>query len=513
VFTSAKNTISVGGVDARDGRLYKWSSLGPTFDGRIKPDVVAPSCYDSLSSSTSGVLAASKGTQDYEGKCGTSMAAPLVTGVIALMAERHGAGALQLRPSTYKAILIHSATDLSKPERYASREFDNPDTKEPVIYHAGPDFATGFGLVDPERAVSTIGDRSIWVERSVNQQGQTIELCAEVRDGAPEIKAVIAWDDLPGPTSGSATSPKLVNDLDLVLRAPDGTRHLPWTLDPLPVTSKPGEGDGDPISTSDIRPAKRGIDRRNNVELVSIPAPAAGRWQLQVTAYRLPQGGTQRFSLVSSHRVLQSCAFPEIALLRNSVAVGERASTMMGDAASGQSEDRARYTFTLGDREVVLVPGIADEVLASFANSQRKAAAVLLQLERPMTPELDDALRSAGFEIGAHLGGNAYTALLHAHVANNRPALPLRSMRPLGAEEKVGVRVLADIDARRTTLSVLFFESITSEVARSVLARHSSSFQESEFDGSWTVEINGDEIIGLAAEPFVHRIRKAESEQ
>ena len=34
-FTSAKNTISVGSIDTRDGRLSDFSSLGPTFDGRI----------------------------------------------------------------------------------------------------------------------------------------------------------------------------------------------------------------------------------------------------------------------------------------------------------------------------------------------------------------------------------------------------------------------------------------------------------------------------------------------
>ena len=86
-----------------------YSSLGPTYDGRIKPDLVAPGCRDSFS--LDGVWAAKSGSQEYAGTCGTSMAAPVVAGVIALMIDsyerQHGSAPVYL-PSTYKAVLVHT---------------------------------------------------------------------------------------------------------------------------------------------------------------------------------------------------------------------------------------------------------------------------------------------------------------------------------------------------------------------------------------------------------------------
>lgn len=154
VFTSAKNTISVGSVDTIDRRLSNFSSLGPTLDGRIKPDVVAPGCADSIASPSVGIQAADSNSQGYTGKCGTSMAAPVVSGIIASMMEQfqNTYGNLPSLPSTYKAMLIHTARDLVKAWKYATRDFDNPDIGDATIYHAGPDYSTGYGLVDAEMA-------------------------------------------------------------------------------------------------------------------------------------------------------------------------------------------------------------------------------------------------------------------------------------------------------------------------------------------------------------------------
>jgi subtilisin family serine protease len=88
VFTSAKNSISVGSVDVIDGRLSDFSSLGPTFDGRIKPDLMAPGCFDSIAAPSVGIQAARANSQGYTGMCGTSMAAPVVTGIVADLMEQ-----------------------------------------------------------------------------------------------------------------------------------------------------------------------------------------------------------------------------------------------------------------------------------------------------------------------------------------------------------------------------------------------------------------------------------------
>lgn len=307
-FTSAKNTISVGSIDTRDGRLSKFSSLGPTFDGRIKPDVVAPGCRDSIADPPGLIMAANNNTQGYAGDCGTSMAAPVVTGVIGLLMDQYTQtyGVFpNVNSSTYKAVLVHTARDQVKTRPHALREFDNPDTGSPVLYHAGPDFATGYGLVDAEGARNLIGASSHWTESSIAAIGTEQAWCINVAAGSAEVKATLVWDDEPGTTVSAQSVPKLINDLDLKLVQPRGAIVRPWTLDPLPLTQSPGNGALDPISPDDVHPAFRGVDRRNNVEMANVALPMEGVWQIVVRAYNLPLGRAQLYSLTSSHPLVQ----------------------------------------------------------------------------------------------------------------------------------------------------------------------------------------------------------------
>lgn len=319
VFTTAKNTISVGSLDTLDGRLSDFSSIGPTFDGRIKPDVVAPGCNDSIASPSVGIQAASSGSQGYTGKCGTSMAAPVVSGIVALLAEQYqatfGVAPSNLRPSTYKAILVQTADDREKTRAYLDREFNNPDTGQSLLYHAGPDFVTGFGLVNADEARRLIGDSSRWRESNAGTTGDVDTFCVSVLQGAEQLKVTLTWDDEPGDTTTAETTPKLVNDLDLTLTEPDtGNIFRPWTLDLLPLTANPGDGSADPITTADVKPAYRGVDRRNNVEMASVFLPRKGVWKAKVKAHNLPNGNVQRYSLATSHRILPTWLCPGIRL-------------------------------------------------------------------------------------------------------------------------------------------------------------------------------------------------------
>ncbi|MCF7805265.1 MAG: S8 family peptidase [Candidatus Marinimicrobia bacterium] len=76
----ADSVITVGAVDSK-GMVAGFSSRGPTYDGRIKPEVVAQGV---------GTIFA-KGTNDstYSSSSGTSLSTPLVAGVAALLLEGH----------------------------------------------------------------------------------------------------------------------------------------------------------------------------------------------------------------------------------------------------------------------------------------------------------------------------------------------------------------------------------------------------------------------------------------
>jgi subtilisin family serine protease len=82
-----------------------FSSRGPTGDGRLKPDLVAPG--EKVVSTLPG------GREDAMD--GTSMAAPHVSGAAALILERHAE--FIGRPAEIKRILCGTAVDLGR-ERY-----------------------------------------------------------------------------------------------------------------------------------------------------------------------------------------------------------------------------------------------------------------------------------------------------------------------------------------------------------------------------------------------------------
>jgi len=75
-----KYVIAVGAVDSL-GRIASFSSMGPTYDGRIKPDVCA------LGVSVFGASPSSKDTYVYAS--GTSLSCPIVAGIAALILSTH----------------------------------------------------------------------------------------------------------------------------------------------------------------------------------------------------------------------------------------------------------------------------------------------------------------------------------------------------------------------------------------------------------------------------------------
>jgi hypothetical protein len=256
----------------------------------------------------------------YSSSQGTSESAPAVTGSVALILQQFRDGlSIDVRnnpplPSTIKAILVQTADDLVHTSA-DPRDPDNPDTGTPVLYYEGPDFATGYGLVNVKAAVDLVaadpgpGSASRLIhEGELDAYGKDVYkmqlTSADIDSLGDELKFTLAWDDAAGSSATKETARKLVNDLDLTLVDPDGATHLPWTLDPLPINNcggaGPGCGDPDPITSDDIVPAKRAADHRNNVEMVQVSQPKPGRWLVVVDAHDVPEP-MQNYSLAGNH--------------------------------------------------------------------------------------------------------------------------------------------------------------------------------------------------------------------
>jgi serine protease AprX len=117
----------MGTVDRADDTVAAFSSRGPSpIDNGVKPDLVAPGvAIESIADPASTLFAVSSGSVTIGSAesirtpsiklSGTSMAAPVVTGTIALMLQANPA----LDPGTVKHILQSTAEQKSRYDRYA----------------------------------------------------------------------------------------------------------------------------------------------------------------------------------------------------------------------------------------------------------------------------------------------------------------------------------------------------------------------------------------------------------
>jgi hypothetical protein len=267
-FANAKNVLTVGAVNQlpygpvnrTDVTSSYFSSIGPTDDGRIKPDI----CGDGDNVLSTG----STSNTAYITESGTSMATPNVTGSLYLLQEYYAqknAGSF-MRSATLKALVCHTAFDAG---------------------NVGPDYTFGWGLLDMQKAAQAItskGDKSIISENTL-AQGQT-QTTSVTASGHGTLMATIAWTDLPGEVSTAGTlnlrTAKLVNDLDI--RISDGsTAYSAWVLNP-----------NIPAGT-----ATRGDNVRDNIEQVYIDNAIPGRtYTITVRHKGTLTSGLQAYSMV-----------------------------------------------------------------------------------------------------------------------------------------------------------------------------------------------------------------------
>ena len=255
---SAKNVIAVGAIDS-SGAIASFSSRGPARDGRVKPDVVARGT----------AVYSTRPADQYGNKQGTSMAAPAVTGMSALLIEqwrRTNANA-DPAPAVLKTLFIAGAEDLG---------------------NDGPDYTYGFGLVNAKNSVDLIvadGGAGRRVKTASVSQDAKFEVPMTVLAGQ-SVRVVLGWSDpevIIFPQDGIATA-ALVNDIDVRVISPTGETILPYVLDRTRPTFE----------------ATSGVNTIDNTEVIEIRNAAAGTYRIEVVGSRITAEAPQPFVLVTS---------------------------------------------------------------------------------------------------------------------------------------------------------------------------------------------------------------------
>jgi hypothetical protein len=270
--SGAKNHISVGALNSNDDSMTTFSSWGPTDDGRLKPDICAPGCQVG---GDFGIRSCSSNDDtSYVSMCGTSMACPVVCGLSALVLQDFQTqfpGQPLPRNATLKALWAQTAADLGNP---------------------GPDYQSGYGKVRAQAAVDLLRTGA-FVEAFATQDSRDVRT-VDVAPGTAELKVTLAWDDEPATPNVAAA---LVNDLDLWVTGPDGTRYYPWNLNPQ-----------DPAAPAD----RIQEDHTNNIEQVLVDSPQPGTWIVEVVGHNVP-AGPQSYSLAGdgAHNVATVISFPD----------------------------------------------------------------------------------------------------------------------------------------------------------------------------------------------------------
>ncbi|HJZ48928.1 MAG TPA: S8 family serine peptidase [Roseiflexaceae bacterium] len=277
--------------DNVDG-LAAFSGRGPADDGRIKPEIVAPgtNIVSTASHATGAFYPYGKYNADYAYDNGTSMSAPMISGLAALTRQWLTEARHLTAPSAalVKALLLNGARDLS-PGQYgtgAQRE----------IPQAWPNNAEGWGRAAITNTIALNGNQSIWlVDDSAGlPQGGSATYSLNVSAGAP-LRISIAWTDYPASPISSRT---LVNDLDLEVQPPSG-----------PLL----RGNASADLPANCRDATSGADRCDNVESLEIATPEAGVYTVRVRGAVVPQG-PQPFALVARAREIGDAALGAPAL-------------------------------------------------------------------------------------------------------------------------------------------------------------------------------------------------------
>jgi hypothetical protein len=264
------------------GQMAAWSSRGPTDDGRIKPDVVAPGSW--ILSGYSGLYRQGYGgatnpqnglhqwdgwgmplNADYKYMGGTSMSNPIAAGAATVVRDYYQkAHAVSASAALVKATLINSAVDMADENNDGANDNDFPI----------PNFHEGWGRVN----VANATDGSLLFVDNTTGIGTSGSAAYNYNVGTAgqPFKVTLVWSDYP---STAAAALNLVNNLNLVVTAPGGTTY---------------RGN---VFSGGWSTTGGSADTVNNVENVYVQSAAVGTWTVTVQGGNVPNG-PQPFALV-----------------------------------------------------------------------------------------------------------------------------------------------------------------------------------------------------------------------
>jgi subtilisin-like proprotein convertase family protein len=315
-------------------QVVAFSSRGPTSDGRLKPDIIAPGTFILSTRSTmiapnNTAWAAYPPSKFYFFMGGTSMATPLTAGAIGVIREFLRKKKAVSNPSAalLKAALIAGAQRLSG---YGTpgAVVDNDQGYGRLNLDAvlAPPLPTGSAFIEISPGLST---------------GEVYQTKIDIKSADVPLRVVLIYSDYPGPS--------LVNNLNLILIAPDGKRYA-----------------GNQASGAALT-----LDVKNNVEVIQVNDPEAGSWTLQVVGSNIPHG-PQDFALVYladlgealEKDVLRAEAAPNLAIPDDSAAGVNSIISVSQAGIIGHVKIGVNISHTyIGDLRVVLTAPDQTEIV------------------------------------------------------------------------------------------------------------------------------------------------------
>jgi len=271
---NAKSSLSIAATKSDDPEEYHGGGSGPTRDGRLKPELLAPGA--DIDSAAAGA------------KCltlklsGTSMAAPMVAGGAALLKQyfedgywptgvANAADGFTPTGSLLRAALVHSGKDMPALSGY-------------------PNYTEGWGRILLDSVAYFDGDkrqlRLIDIRHAQGVTDGSVQSSQVFVRATRHLRVTLAWADEPG-AAMSATP--LVNDLNLVLVAPNGVRYHGNIFK-----------SGSKYPSSRANPQSHVSDQLNTLETVMVNNAMPGRWTVEIHGANVPVG-PQGYAVVASY--------------------------------------------------------------------------------------------------------------------------------------------------------------------------------------------------------------------